>query len=457
MELDNLPPELIAKVFSFLDPDNIMVCRQVCRKWRILSIKDTNPLYSPQIMGLLMQKLGYRELIRLRRACKLFSVGLDKLTFREIITLVGRTDIDSCDVDALITGDRHQSNPFPSRIVKLNLNCDCSDADPPLPRSPKYALVEQYGENILFLQVTSGESPHIQNHFNWVTKHIKNLRGLVLLEASRSFSEKEEPKTLNPLSTADESTTFENLKYLRLDDSTAQLRHTALYLDVIKNSPNLEHLDTHGYFHTDMDIIRLLPTLSLTTLRIDAEDPHTQEVLEVLAKCSFPLKSFSLKIMGWGDKANCNFCTTLLHGTLARVSKTLQKLELNLHWDVNNMSNESNEGTAEPEILYTFPSSKCLTNLEKLKLVGFKGQLDFLPDFTSLKSLLIVDHVPETQQVFNSPESFKENLPILQELHLPQYRTFRSLDYDYKLKIYEFMWDASYKAKYCGLYTHDFP
>ncbi|CAL8111062.1 unnamed protein product [Orchesella dallaii] len=408
-------------------------------------------------MGQLMQKLRFRDLIRLRQTCKLWKLGLEKLTFHEKITLVGRTNIDSCNVDAVIAS-QHQENPFPSRIAKLNLNCDCSDADPPIARNPKYTLMEQYGEHIFFLQVTLGESPHIQHHFNWITKHLKNLRGLVLLEASRTFTDKEEPRNLNPLSTSDEILTFENLKYLRLDDSTAQLRKTSLYLEVIKHSPKLEHLDFHGYFHIDMDILRLLPTLSLTILRIDAENPRTQEVLEILASCSFPLKSLSLKIMGWSDSANCNLCTTLLHGILAKLGKTLRKLELNLHWDMSNCTpSDGEDNKPEPEILHTFPSSKCLINLEKLKLVGFSGQLEFLKDFVSMKSLLIVDYASENQQVFSSPESFKEILPTLQELYLPVYRTFNSQDYTDKLKVYRFMWDSSYAVKYCGLYTNDFP
>lgn len=408
----------------------------------------------------------FRETLKLRLVSKLWKDGFDILTLNKKLLLVGLTPDESIkqNIDELT----HNWNPFPSRIVKLKL---CFGHDDPevagqhLENTQENLLMERFGEHIRILQVSVQHADCSEAHLAKVLSTVrKTVRGLVISEMTSPyrFSKIKSEPSENPetLSTSPEESfsldlgLLDNLQYLKLDDSDTKLKYSNLYKLVIQNAPILQHLEINGYYHLDMDVVRLLATtnLPITHLKIDAEDPNVLEILETLDKAQFSLKYLSLKISGFGDATECVKCSSLLHNILRKSGSTLERLELKLSWF------ETSENP-QAELLHVFPSSRYLKKLEKLKLVGFSGQLDFLTDLIALKTLMVVDYNPESQNKFSSDDSFKSIIPNLETVFLPRQMTLYSADLSYKNMLQNFMYEGKpeFKQKYCGLYQEIFP
>lgn len=409
-----------------------------------------------------LHALGHlRETLKVRIVCKLWKQGIDELTVHENLVFNALTSVEpQLAVDSLI----HPWNPFPSRIVRLQLcygHDDLENAENRADNLGINVLMENYGVHIKYLQVSIQHANCAQTHFVKILNLLKNLKGLVVSEclSPHRFSKKlvENLSDTFTLGNVDELEQLENLKYFKLDDCDCQLKYANLYMKIIEKAQNLEHLEINGYNHLDMGIISLLANrvpnkLALTHLKMDAESENILETLKILIKSELPLKFFSLSINGFGNDFECDVCTSLLHSALEKFSCTLERLELKLSWF------ESSENS-QPKILRTFPSSKKLTKLERFKLVGYSGQLDFLTDLESLQALMIVDFNPESQTVFNCDQSFQLILPKLQEVYLPLQRTLYSADSTHKKKLQNFMYesDTGFIPKYCGLYQEIFP
>lgn len=407
-----------------------------------------------------------RDVLELRAVCRFWKEGLDKLTEHPVVGLKGVTCVSFRSPEDLT---HRSSNPFPTRIVQMKL---CHEHDNPDKigsdngNEPETLFLQWYGQHIRYLQITLQHADCTESHFAKMSKLLTQIYGLVLSENVSSYRFRtrvdndpaEKRCRTDPISEQNyEISKLENLKFLKFEHLDCEAKYFELYKKILENSPNLTHLELNGHYHLDMGIVRRLsnPQLILTKLKIDAAYPTTEETLLILSSSHFPLSYFSLRVNGFEDEIVCRSCSALLHTTLERCSSTLTRLELKLSWF-------EETGKELPQILVEFPSSKFLTKLERLKLVGYRGQLDFLKDFKSLKALLIAYHSSDGQSIFASEKSFKDGLPNLTEVYLP----VQNINYcgssdspDLKEKMQNFMYagDPSFIPKYTGLYLEGFP
>ncbi|CAL8090672.1 unnamed protein product [Orchesella dallaii] len=474
-----MPPEILEKIFSYLDTENLLVCAQVCKIWECISMPK-NPLERPAILGRIFLHLDRKTLMRTRLVCKFWKTGLDSLTLKDAVILSGQTFICSEEFLHTIPLKTDSTNPFPSRTVRMSFVL------PTIPDvgAARTAVIRSFGYHIKFINMkinTFFTKPKILatvvSNIAKLLSHLPNLEGLSLgisclasnfnsFSNSLGYTVEETHPVKYFLGKRFTFPTLTKLRALRLVawDFSSEETEWLIY-EILRNSPNLQLFDPDYYKgYPKFSNIFSHPTnwpFQLSILKLAVPARLCFECVGLLNKAGYPLSSLHLDILEFDWEKCPKSYSRVLQTVLRSSESTLRSLSLSFYESskfippsvgVSSFLRNIVSNCERTYMRYSYLKISKLhpkneehfcSKVEHLKLRGFKGSLDFLKDLKHLTRLILLDYDQERENLFNCGSAFFVHIPTLKELYTPVFGSIEASSKEFKMM----------EEKYLRVYT----
>ncbi|ODN02536.1 hypothetical protein Ocin01_04147 [Orchesella cincta] len=411
-----LLPNVITVLAGHLHSQDVHRCRLVCKTWDRVVRRKTSPLLNPRILSSVLSYLPDDAAFALspaRLVCSFWNARILKYHWsegRQAFFLGANDSSDFRRIHAKLGNPRDL--PFPlafTRFTALN-NISLSDSN-------TQDFFTDYGASIKSLKLyrCKWDLKDLRNTLFNHTVHLEHLsiicgiipgtqvgQGRKITIPELDFLLHEDPSDYPKLG---------SLKCLELDmnllDKHDNVRPYAekFLTELFESFPEVEKVNfdmSSWYARTwATDFIATNDNLRLRKLRVLKHliDPDCAKIINLQMK-QLPLTTLHIRIR-YKDVT-----LEALHELLVSLKHTLVDLQIVF---------------LEYRCAHEFPSAQELYKLKKLELWKFKGQLDFLREFTELKNLLIGEIELKGQKLFNQRDVFKVLLPNVKKITFKDY------------------------------------
>lgn len=389
------------------------------------------------------------------------------------------------------------TNPFPSRTVRMSvmLNEGGPPEIGIAPETEVIRAYGCHIHFLIIKLITCSTKRramlNVLRNMTMMLSHLTNLHGLSIYisfvfdnaryYSTRGFLDYQISRNYSlDRNSLDKEFTFEQLsklKAFRLVAWNFSSQETEwLYYKILRESPNLTMFDPDFYmgfskFHTIFSHPTSWP-FQLTCLKLALSGKECREVFILLKSAKFPLESIYLDIFEYScEKGGCGKVISCLLKCCQPSLKTLavsfymnsekgvplttvhqaagEALSASSNFIRKVISYNSCHGNYSRDrrgsgVSFNFFKSFNLfgemmmngesgSKLEKLKLRGFKGSLNFLKDLKQLRRLILLDYCGEGQGMFNCEQAFYRGIPTLRELYTPRFGNLDARDIKAKM------------------------